>query len=200
MGMDGSKRVERTQVGILCPSEKEANEVLEQLRRWVAGAGLTLHPTKTRIVNASLKGGFDFLGYHFERGLPWPRQKSLDKFSETIREKTGRSRPGSIQDITAEVNRTMRGWFEYFKHSICNVFGRQDQWVRGRLRAILRKRHKGQGRARGIDHQRWPNAYFAELGLFSLFQVAFKMRLRRAGICASGEERARRISAAICNE
>jgi RNA-directed DNA polymerase len=153
---------------ILCQSQKEADEVLEQLRRWVAGAGLTLHPTKTRIVNASLKGGFDFLGYHFERGLRWPRQKSLDKFRETIREKTGRLRPGSIQDITAEVNRTMRGWFEYFKHSICNVFGRQDKWVRGRLRAILRKRHKGQGRARGIDHQRWPNAYFAELGLFSL--------------------------------
>jgi len=50
---------------ILCQSEKEANEVLEQLRGWVAGAGLTLHPTKTRIVNASQTGGFDFLGYHF---------------------------------------------------------------------------------------------------------------------------------------
>jgi RNA-directed DNA polymerase len=33
-----------------------------------------------------------------------------------------------------------------------------------------------------------------------LFQVAFKIRLMRAGICVSGEARARRISARICNE
>ena len=63
---------------ILCGSEAEAKEVLAQLGEWVAGAGLTLHPTKTRIVNAREKGGFDFLGYHFERGHRWPRQKSLD--------------------------------------------------------------------------------------------------------------------------
>jgi RNA-directed DNA polymerase len=153
---------------ILCQSEKEAQEVLEQLRQWVAGAGLTLHPTKTRIVNASHRGGFDFLGYHFERGHRWPRQKSLDKFRETIRQKTGRLRPGSMEDIIGEVNRTLRGWFEYFKHSVKNVFGKEDAWIRGRFRAILRKRHKLQGRGRGRDHQRWPNAYFAELGLFSL--------------------------------
>ncbi len=27
--------------------------------------GLTLHPEKTRIVDATQNGGFDFLGYHF---------------------------------------------------------------------------------------------------------------------------------------
>ena len=153
---------------ILCRSEKEAQEVLAQLGQWVAGAGLTLHPTKTRIVNASEKGGFDFLGYHFERGHRWPRQKSLDKFRETIRQKTGRLRPGSMGEIIGAVNRTLRGWFEYFKHSIQNVFDREDQWIRGRLRAILRKRNKGHGRARGLDHQRWPNAYFAEPGTILL--------------------------------
>ena len=153
---------------LLCQSEKEAQEVLEQLRRWVDGAGLTLHPAKTRMVNASEKGGFDFLGYHFERGHRWPRQKSLDKCRETIRQKTGRLRPGSMKDITGEINRTLRGWFEYFKHSVANVMEKQDRWVRGRLRTILRKRHKLKGRGRGRDHQRWGNAYFAELGLFSL--------------------------------
>jgi RNA-directed DNA polymerase len=153
---------------ILCQSEQEATEALAQLGQWVAGAGLTLHPTKTRIVNAGQKGGFDFLGYHFERGLRWPRQKSLDKFRETIRQKTGRVRSGSMEEIIGEVNRTLQGWFEYFKHSVKQVFKQEDGWVRGRLRAMLRKRHKGHGRARGLDHQRWPNAYFADLGLFSL--------------------------------
>ena len=153
---------------VMCESEAEANEVLKQLSEWVQGAGLTLHPTKTRIVDASQRGGFDFLGYHFERGYRWPRQKSLEKFRETIRQKTGRLTPGSMTDIIQNVNRTLEGWFEYFKHSIVHVFTRQDRWVRGRLRTIERKRHKLQGRARGRDHQRWPNAYFTRLGLFSL--------------------------------
>lgn len=153
---------------VMCESEGEANEVLEQIRQWVERAGLILHPTKTRIVDASQKGGFDFLGYHFERGYRWPRQKSLEKFRETIREQTGRLRPGSMKEIIAEVNRTLKGWFGYFKHSVKNVFEKEDQWVRGRLRTMERKRHKLQGRARGRDHQRWPNAYFTRLGLISL--------------------------------
>ncbi|MCA1837403.1 MAG: group II intron reverse transcriptase/maturase [Actinobacteria bacterium] len=153
---------------IMCRSEAEAKEVLEQLRQWVGQAGLVLHPTKTRIVDASQKGGFDFLGYHFERGYRWPRQKSLDKFKETIRDKTSRLRPGSMKEIIEEVNRTLRGWFGYFKHSTRWTFISLDGWVRGRLRTIERKRHKLQGRARGKDHQRWPNAYFTHLGLISM--------------------------------
>ena len=153
---------------VLCASESEAGEVLEQLRQWVEQAGLTLHPAKTRIVDASQPGGFDFLGYHFERGHRWPRRKSLEKFRATIREKTKRLRPGSMPEIVEDVNRTLRGWFGYFKHSIRNIFEKEDKWVRGRLRTLERKRHKLQGRARGRDHQRWPNAYFTRLGLISL--------------------------------
>lgn len=153
---------------ILCESEGEAQAVLEKLCQWVEAAGLTLHPTKTRIVDATRKGGFDFLGYHFERGHRWPRQKSRDKFRTAIREKTRRLDPRPMREIVANVNRTLRGWFNYFRHSIANVFAKEDQFVRQRLRTIQRKRHKLQGWARGRDHQRWPNDYFAELGLISL--------------------------------
>jgi RNA-directed DNA polymerase len=153
---------------IQCESEAEARQVLEEVRQWVEEAGLTVHPTKTRIVDASQTGGFDFLGYHFERGMKWPREKSLAKFKEAIREKTKRTRSGSMKQIIEETNRTLRGWMNYFKHSIANIFPDMDGWVRGRLRTIQRKRHKGKGRARGTDHQKWPNAYFAGLGLISL--------------------------------
>jgi len=153
---------------ILCQSQQEAQETLEKLKEWVKTAGLVLHPVKTRIVDANAPGGFDFLGYHFERGYRWPRQKSHAKFRDAIRQKTGRLRNGSMSDIIAEVNRTLKGWFGYFQHSLQNVFEREDAWVRGRLRAILRHRHKLKGRGRGRDHHRWPNAHFAELGLFSL--------------------------------
>lgn len=148
--------------------QERAQQALQEVRQWVEQAGLTLHPLKTRIVDASQAGGFDFLGYHFERGLRCPRQKSLEKFKAAIRQKTQRTRSDSVKQIIEETNRTLRGWINYFQHSIANIFKDLDQWVRGRIRSILRKRHKGQGHARGRDHQRWPNAYFAELGLISL--------------------------------
>lgn len=156
---------------ILCKSREQAEQALGQVRQWVEAAGLILHPTKTGLVDASQRGGFDFLGYHFERGLRWPRQKSLEKFKETVRQKTQRLRPDSMQTIVEDVNRTTRGWMGYFKHSIANVFPVLDKWIRGRLRTIQRRRHKGIGRARGRDHQRWPNAYFAELGLISMASI-----------------------------
>jgi RNA-directed DNA polymerase len=153
---------------ILCTSAEEAQAALAMVRQWMEQAGLTLHPTKTRIVNASEPGGFDFLGYHFERGYRWPRQKSLDKLKNTLREKTQRTRPDSEERIIDEINRTLRGWMKYFQHSHWTTFKPLDQWIRQRLRSILRKRHKLSGRARGRDHQRWPNDYFAIRGLISL--------------------------------
>ena len=130
------------------------------------GAELTLHPEKTRIVDATQKGGFEFLGYHFERGMKWPRRKSINKFRESIRRKTTRANGNSLNEIVKEINPVIRGWFEYFKHSIANELGNLDGWIRMRLRSILRKRHGGRGR--GWDHFKWPTAYFAELGLFSM--------------------------------
>jgi RNA-directed DNA polymerase len=153
---------------VLCKSEAEACQALERIRDWTARAGLTLHPGKTRMVDAAERGGFDFLGYHFERGWKWPRKKSLKKLKETIRSKTKRCNGHSLSAIITQINPVLRGWFEYFKHSHKNTFRPLDQWVRMRLRSILRKRRKGEGRGRGTDHQRWPNAYFAEHGLFSL--------------------------------
>ncbi len=153
---------------ILCESQEQAQGALADVRQWLEQAGLVLHPPKTRCVDASQRGGFDFLGYHFERGYRWPRQKSLDKFKDSLRDKTRRTRPGSMKEIVEEINRTTRGWMGYFKHSIDNIFPRLDEWIRGRLRTIQRKRHKGKGRARGRDHQRWPIAYFTELELISL--------------------------------
>src|ERR1700682_5118073 len=105
---------------------------------WTAQAGLRLHPTKTRIVDATQPGGFDFLGYHFEQGNKRPRQKSLGKLKDAIRAKTPRTNGSSLRVIIADVNRTLRGWFEYFKHSHPYTFTTLDGWTRMRLRSILR--------------------------------------------------------------
>ena len=156
---------------VLCHSQEQAQEALERVRRWVEEKGLNLHPIKTRLVDASLAGGFDFLGYHFERGMKWPRKKSMDKLKETIRSKTRRTDGRSLQAICEDLNRTSRGWFEYFKHSKDNVFASIDAYIRGRLRSILRKRLNKKGRGRGNDNQRWPNAFFTTVGLYSLKQA-----------------------------
>jgi RNA-directed DNA polymerase len=153
---------------ILCRGQAEAKQALEHVQEWTAQAGLRLHPQKTRIVDAGEAGGFDFLGYHFERGLRWPRAKSLRKFKDTVRAKTQRRNGHSLEEIIVDLNRTLKGWFEYFKHSHKSTFPRLDQWVRMRLRSILRRRHHRRGQGRGWDHLRWPKAFFAEHGLFSL--------------------------------
>ena len=152
---------------ILCRNETEARQALERVQNWTATAGLQLHPTKTRIVDATQAGGFDFLGYHFEQGQRWPRRKSLDKLKDTIRAKTRRTNGQSLPVIITNLNRTLQGWFGYFKHSRPSTFSVLDQWLRMRLRSILRKRRGKAGPGLGLDHLRWPNAFFAEQGLFS---------------------------------
>lgn len=153
---------------LLCRSEADAQRALSEVTVWIEAAGLTLHPDKTRIVDATQRGGFDFLGYHFERGAQWPRTKSLAKLKDTVRAKTPRHRGQSLAVIIEDLNRTTRGWFQYFQHSPRHTFTHLDAWIRMRLRSILRRRHHRSGRGRGRDHQRWPNAYFAALGLYSL--------------------------------
>jgi RNA-directed DNA polymerase len=153
---------------ILCRSAADAERALELVRAWVTANGLTLHPDKTRIVD-SRTDHFDFLGYSFRGQSHWPRQKSIQKLRDTIRQKTRRTSGRSLQCVIVDTNRTLRGWFEYFKHSSYpNIFDTTDAWVRGRLRSILRKRSKRRGRGRGLDHHRWPNAFFTAQGLHSL--------------------------------
>ncbi len=113
--------------------------------------------------------GFDFLGYRFEVGRRFVRDKSLRAFKDRVREKTSRSRGDSLERIIADLNPLLRGWFGYFKHAGPGLFRRLDQIIRRRLRAILRKQEKRPSLGRsGADHRQWPNTYFADRGLFTL--------------------------------
>jgi len=95
---------------ILCKTQAEAEEALEHVRAWMSKAGLTLHPEKTRIVDATQRGGFEFLGWHFERGYKWPREKSQKKLKDSIRERTRRHNGHSLKAIITRVNQVVRGW------------------------------------------------------------------------------------------
>jgi RNA-directed DNA polymerase len=152
---------------ILCRTREDAARALALVQRWVADNELTLHPTKTKIVDARTEG-FDFLGYHFRGDLRLPREKSLKKFKDAVREKTKRTSGRCMPAICARLSLQLRGWFTYFRHCTHTVFRALDGWIRGRLRSILRRRSGRRGRARGKDHQRWPNRFFDEHGLYSL--------------------------------
>lgn len=153
---------------VLCRTETEAHGALERIKRWMDQAQLRLHPEKTKIVDASQKGGFDFLGYHFERGQKWPRKKSQQRLKEKLRAYTRRNNGQSLDCIISQINPILRGWYNYFRYSKLNALQSIDGWVRGRLRSILRKRSKRKGKGRGKDHQRWRNRFFDEAGLFNL--------------------------------
>jgi RNA-directed DNA polymerase len=165
---------------MLCRSRAEAERALEHAGAWMAANGLELHPSKTRLVDMAEHGGeFSFLGYRFRRHtnrqgrtrlLRLVSRKSAGKLRETLRRHTCRCNAHGMPEIIRRVNETLRGWFNYFKQCFPGALREVDQYVRRRLRRILRKRAKrgrGTGRNRG-DHIRWPNAFFSELGYFSL--------------------------------
>lgn len=157
---------------VLCRSQEEAEQALTLVRRWCEAEGLTLHPEKTRIVDVRTEG-FDFLGYHFattRRGRPtrWPRKKSLAKLKDGVRAETRRNNGNSMKTIVSALNPKLRGWFEYFKHSCRGSFHALDGWIRMRLRKILRARRSSYRPGPDADNHRWPNKFFAALGLFNL--------------------------------
>jgi RNA-directed DNA polymerase len=111
---------------VLCRSQVEAEAALEKLREWMSGAGLTLHPDKTRTVDMNhADSHFDFLGYRFKRSrrgrmMRLVRPKSLRKLREAIKPRTHRASGRSMQAIVADLNRTLSGWFGYFKDAKAN--------------------------------------------------------------------------------
>lgn len=155
---------------VLCQSAHEAQQALAEVKGWMNDNGLELNMAKTSVGDCRVKGqGFEFLGYRFEAGRRLVRKKSLTKLKDAIRHRTGRTRSASLGDIVAELNAVLRGWYQYFQHAVSAIFGMLDGFVRRRLRAMLRKREKRPGAGRcHADTRRWPNAYFAQLGLFTM--------------------------------
>lgn len=166
---------------VLCRTREEAEAALNKLRELIEARGLELHPDKTRIAHLMERPGFQFLGYVFYDKYRDPRSSSQGKLRASLRMKTKQTNGNSLMEIITSLNATLRGWYNYFKFCSANsrAWSQIDQWVRYRLRAILDKRRKSKGRrcrGRGHAHYRWPNAYFAEHGLFSLVSAVKLVR------------------------
>ena len=159
---------------VLCQSREEAQRALDMIGGWMEQAGLELNREKSRAVDMSQPGNFfDFLGYRFmlsktNEMMRLVKPKSKQKLRSSLKPLVRRCNGKSIEKICQTINPRLKGWYGYFKNARGTELQSIDQWVRMRLRSILRQRIGLRGRGRGNDHHRWPNRYFTAIGLFCL--------------------------------
>jgi hypothetical protein len=83
---------------------------------------------------------------------------------------------------TSVVRWYLQGWYGYFQHAHRYTFSSLDGFVRRRLRAMLRKQKRRPGQGHSFnDHVRWPNSFFASLGLFTMSDAHRLARQSRCG-------------------
>jgi len=148
---------------VTCKSAAEARSAVDAARRILKQLGVELHPQKTRIVH--VQHGFEFLGYKIKRGkklqLPeskirsqarsgalyaYPREKSIQRFQDQVRQRTKRRVPLHTKELIAELNPLLRGWGEYYKRAhVRKLFNQLDRWIVRRIWSHRFKRWRNGG-------------------------------------------------------
>lgn len=149
---------------ICCPTKERAEAALAALADILAGLGLSLSRSKTRVVCvADGSEGYDFLGFHHRmvpsrrnprRRYPacWPSDKKMLQARSRIRELTGRNRCHLPTHLLVEsLNRYLRGWRQYYRFgNSTQRFAKLDHYVFERMALLLSKRHGRPGRGHGM--------------------------------------------------
>lgn len=163
---------------IICRSKRAAQEAFQAVTNIITRLKLTLHPTKTQIVDMG-QAGFDFLGFHFHKlvskrthtRLPymWPSQKAMKTVRKKLHDITARKRLSNpLSEVVTYLNRVIRGWRNYFRiGNSSQKLIQLDRYVRGRLRQWVRTQ-KG---ARGHWDERAFERLLASSGLEYFYQV-----------------------------
>jgi len=136
---------------VTCKSATEARAAIAAALRILSVLGVQLHPQKTRVVH--VRRGFEFLGYLIRRGrqlkLPpgkivtgarsgalyaYPREKSIQRFKDRVRQLTRRCVPLKTKDLIEQLNPVLRGWGHYYKRAhIRTLFNNLDRWIERRI-------------------------------------------------------------------
>jgi RNA-directed DNA polymerase len=137
-------------------SRGRAAKALAWTKAVMTRLGLTLNETKTSLKNARQER-FDFLGYSFGPHYHYrangqylgasPSKKSVQRLKAKVRDLLVPGNNEPWQDVRDTLNRTLRGWSNYFCHGTRRpAFRGVDFYVRERVRAFLVRRHKVVGR------------------------------------------------------
>lgn len=138
---------------------------------WLAGMGLELKPSKTRITHTlkEIDGnvGFDFLGFNFRQyprgrhrctratnGVPVgfstnvrPSVKSQERLQRAIREIIRPYRNASQEALIWALNPIIRGWGNYFLIGVTGkIYRKMDTNIFQKLWAWAKRRHPNKGR------------------------------------------------------
>jgi group II intron reverse transcriptase/maturase len=161
---------------ILC--RKDTKEPLQRIKQILLRLELNLNEKKTHVVNA-YKENFNFLGFEFQmrqssRSKKWyphvqPSAKSLDRIKKKITNMTNSKLTLlPIEEIVKSLNRTVRGWSNYFHYGNCSQsLSKVRYHAEERLRTHLRKRHKVIGRMPG--YIKYPSKMlYEEYGLYKV--------------------------------
>ncbi|HDR14062.1 MAG TPA: group II intron reverse transcriptase/maturase [Desulfobacteraceae bacterium] len=144
---------------VLC--RKGVEEPLKVVRDVLERLDLRLNESKTHVVDAT-QAGFNFLGFTIQMsqgvktGKPYasvqPADKSFAKIKARLKELTGRNlTPIPLQEIVENVNRSLRGWVNYFHYrNSSRVMNKVKTYTEERLRTHLMKRHKVKDRGTGF--------------------------------------------------
>jgi len=148
-----------------------------------------LNSQKTRIVH--VQHGFEFLGYKIRRArtrksrgraagdsksvgmlYAYPREKSIRKFKDQVRQLTRRRAPVTTEQLMDDLNPLLRGWGHYYQRAhVRRLFTQLDGWI---VRRIWSHRCK---RWRCSVWQQLPHSrLYGELGLVSLLQLHLRAR------------------------
>ena len=132
--------------------------------------GLTINREKTRITK--LSEGFDFIGFEFvKRRSPnsgklniyiHPSKSSQRNIRRRIKSFTKRRAPIRPVEFVQQVNQTVRGWVNYYRHTnASDAFRRLQRFINTRFRRYLNYRSKG----RGFGWKKYPNATLYARGI-----------------------------------
>lgn len=151
---------------IVCRSRLAAQQARELVAEFLGRLQLTLHATKTRVVDLGSEG-FDFLVFHF-RKLPsrgtnrlapyaWPSQKAMSRVRSKIRAHTSRSRLYvALPELVQGLNEIIRGWRSYFQQgNATKKLADLDRYVRRRLWRFFQKRRGSRGRLTPLAFAEW---------------------------------------------
>ena len=149
---------------------KNAGQALAAFEAIARRMGLVVNREKTRITK--LTDGFDFIGFNFvKRRSPntgkntiylFPSKDAQRNIRRRIKYFTKRRAPVPPDEFVGAINRTVRGWANYFAHTNASeAFRILQRYINIRFRRYLTFRSKG----RGFGWKKYPNKRLYAMGI-----------------------------------